>query len=613
MSKGDHKEEARVEPAVKQLLPPCQERCPVNEDIQRTNVLISLLSEDPARAKPGLIEIGDHLFEDNPFFPVCGYICGICESGCHYKSIGGSIRRRLLERFVGDHFLDRLDKKEEFEVERKDERIAVVGGGPAGIMCAYFLSRKGYRVTIFEASGRLGGALWLIPHYRMPKIVLQRVIENMVRMADIEVRYNTSIGEGKLSLDRLRKNGFKAVFIAKGTPAPRILTFNGMPVPNQDLEGVMYGQTFLSEMSRGILVKDAFKGKRVIVIGGGNPAFDAARSARRLGSVVTLIALECEDEKSRDRLPADHEEIRGAKQEGIKIIFSHGVSKILAREGRFTGIMAPRCIAVFDKQGRFNPQFQTEGINTLQADVLIISVGQGPNRVLFEKEGLLDDNGLLDLDPVTLQSNRKDWAFIGGDVRSLGLLVDALHDGREAAVSIERYLKGLDVGAGRRKSLEAIDMPKLKGTVARRGPDVSWTPPEKRMHFQLFEKGFTLQEAIREARRCMSCGPCISCKACMSAGIQEEIPAVEVRAQLCSGCGFCVSACRYSAAYLKDTERELSSATDLFRCKGCGICVSACPTGARILVDPDLEKRRREVYAFLQQERRRIAHGRIHP
>ncbi len=613
MWETSYREGARVEPAMKQLLPPCQERCPVNEDIQRTNVLISLLPEDPAQAKEGLIQIGDYLFEQNPFFPVCGYICGICEPGCHYKSMGGAIRRRLLERFVSEVYLNRLDRKEEFGAERNSDPVAVVGGGPAGLMCAFFLSRRGYRVTIFEASGRLGGALWLIPHYRLPKIVLQRVIENMVRMADIEVRYNSRVGEGKLTLERLRKNGFKAVFIAKGTPAPRVLTFNGVQVDHQDLEGVVYGQTLLAEMSRGILVKDYFQGKRVIVIGGGNPAFDAARSARRLGAIVTLIALECEDEKSRDRLPADHEEVRGARQEGIKIMYSHGVSKILGRDGRFTGVMAPRCESVFDKEGRFNPQFQTEGINTLQGDVLVISVGQGPNRVLFEKEGLLDENGRLDMDSVTLQSNRKDWVFIGGDVRSLGLLVDALHDGREAAESIERYLKGLSVGAGRRRTFEALDIPRLKGTVYRSGPDVTWTPADKRMHFQLFEKGFTLEEAIREARRCLSCGPCISCKACMAVGIQEAIPAVDVRAQLCSGCGICVSACRYNAAHLKDLERELISGTDLFRCKGCGMCVSACPTGARKLVDSDLEKRRREVYASLQQERRRISYGRIHP
>ena len=210
--------EASVEPAIKQCLAPCQERCPINEDIQRTNVLISLLPEDINQAKEGLIQIGDYLFENNPLFPVCGYVCGICELGCNYQSKGGSIRRRLLKRFVSDYFLNHLDEKKEYDVVKDKGNVAVIGGGPGGLMCAFHLGRKGYRVTIFEASGRLGGALWLIPHYRLPKIVLQRVIENMLRVAGVEVKYNSRIGEGNLSLDKLKKDGYKAVFIAKGTP-----------------------------------------------------------------------------------------------------------------------------------------------------------------------------------------------------------------------------------------------------------------------------------------------------------------------------------------------------------------------------------------------------------
>ncbi len=315
--------------------------------------------------------------------------------------------------------------------------------------------------------------------------------------------------------------------------------------------------------------------------------------------MITQIALECEDEKSRDRLPADHEEIRGARQEGIKVIFSHGVSRILGRNGKFTGILAPKCTSVFDREGRFNPQFQTQGINTLQADVLVISVGQGSNRNLFEGEGLLDENGRLDVNPLTLQSNRKDWVFVGGDVRSLGMLVDALKDGREAARSIERYLKGLNIVSGRKRYVEALDMPLLKGNRSFSGSEVEWLPPGKRMHFQLFEKGFTLEEAVREARRCLSCGPCISCKACVSIGIQKEIPIVTVREGLCSGCGICVSACRYDSAHVKDVNGALLSGTDLFRCKGCGMCVSACPTKARTLSDAELETRRADVYASL--------------
>ncbi|HOO91430.1 MAG TPA: NAD(P)-binding protein, partial [Syntrophales bacterium] len=150
--------EACVEPAVKQLLPPCQERCPINEDIQRTNVLMSLLPGDPEEAKAGLIQIGDYLFENNPLFPVCGFVCGICELACNYQSKGGAIRRRLLKRFLSDSYLDHLDHKKELDVIKDKGNVAVVGGGPGGLMCAFDLSKKGYRVTIFEATNRLGGA-----------------------------------------------------------------------------------------------------------------------------------------------------------------------------------------------------------------------------------------------------------------------------------------------------------------------------------------------------------------------------------------------------------------------------------------------------------------------
>ncbi len=588
-----------VEPAVKQFLPPCQMQCPINEDIQRTNVLISLLPNDPAKAKDGIRQIGDYLFDKNPFFPVCGYICGICELGCNYKVKGGSIRRRLLKRFLSEQFLEGLDKKEEFDIVKDKENVAVIGGGPGGLMCAFNLSRKGYRVTIFEASNRLGGTLWLIPHYRLPKDVMMRVMQNMVRLAGIEVKYNSKIGDSKLSIDKLRKEGFKAIFIAKGTPSPRILTYKGEAVANQDLAGVMYGQTFLYEVSRGILEKDYFEGKSAIVIGGGNVAFDVARSARRLGGKVTVVALESEDKKSKDGIPADHEEIRGAWEEGIDVVYSRGVKKIVGRSGKFIGIESPKCTSVFDKNGRFKPQMDEEDMITINGDVLILSVGQGPERAFFENEGLLDENGRLDIDPITLQSRQKDNVFIGGDVRKVGFMVDAIHEGIEAAETIERYFKGIDLYAGRKRDFEALTIPVLNDEDYRTEPEVVWIPPEKRLHFKMFERGFSLEEAIEEAKRCLYCGPCVSCKACVSIGINEELPIIKVNEALCSGCGICLTACHYNSAHLINANGVLVSKTDMFRCKACGLCVSACPTGARDIIGTDIEERLRDAHATL--------------
>lgn len=595
---------ASVEAAIKQFLPPCQERCPINEDIQRTNVLISMLPEDPVQAREGLIQIGDYLYEKNPFFPVCGYVCGVCELGCNYKTKGGSIRRRLLKRFVSDNYLSYLDKKEEYDIVKGKENVAVIGGGPAGLMCAFELGRRGYRVTIFEALNRLGGALWLIPHYRLPKDVLQRVIQNMLRIAGVDVKLGVSIGDGKLSLEKLRKQGYQAVFIAKGTPQPRILTFGKDPVENQDLAGVMYGQSFLYEVSRGILPGDYFEGRKIIVIGGGNVAFDVARSARRLGGDVTVVSLESEDKTSKDGLPADQEEIKGAWEEGINMVCSRGVSSIIGKGGKFTGIRTPLCTCVFDKEGRFNPSFDLSDVMTIDGEILIITVGQGPDRTLLQHEGLLDESGRLAVDPLTLQSTRKDWVFVGGDVRRVGYMVDALKDGIEAAESIERHLKGMDISSGRKKEFEAFDIPQLKDADYKEEPEIVWIPPEKRMHFQLFERGFTLAEAIEEARRCLCCGPCVSCKACVSIGLQKDIPAVIVNKNLCSGCGICVSSCHYGAAYLRQENGSVISATDTYRCKACGMCVSACPAQARELTGIDMQDRIVEVFSSLQEARR---------
>ena len=329
---------ANTEMAVKQCLPPCQIKCPINEDIQRTNVLISLLPEDLSLAKEGIIQISDYLYDKNPFFNICGYICGICELECNYSKKGGAIKRRLLKRFLSDVYTEHLKQRGEFKILKNKEKVAVIGGGPGGLMCAYHLSKRGYNVTIIEASDQLGGALWLVPDYRLPKDVLKTTVENLVRVAGIDVRYHSRLGSGDLTLEELKQEGFKAVFLATGLPYPRVLTFEGQSVEGQDLSGVMYGLTYLYEVSHGNIAPDYFKGKKVIVTGGGNVAFDVARSVKRQGGEVTIVCLECEDKDSKDGIPADEEEIRGAWEEGIRTVYSRGVRKIAGQNGRFKGI-----------------------------------------------------------------------------------------------------------------------------------------------------------------------------------------------------------------------------------------------------------------------------------
>ncbi len=311
---------------------------------------------------------------------------------------------------------------------------------------------------------------------------------------------------------------------------------------------------------------------------------------------TTIVSLECENKKSKDGIPADEEEIRGAWEEGIRIVYSRGVRKIIGEGVRVKSIECPRCTSVFDESG-FNPQFDTSDNIELNGDVLIITVGQGPERATLQKEDLLDEKGMLAVDPLTLQSRKKEWVFIGGDLRRIGFMAEAMKEGLVAAESIERYLRGLDIQEGRKIDFESQDIPLRRYYLDE--PEVLWIPPEKRMHFQLFEKGFTLMEAVEEAKRCLTCGPCISCKACVSVGIQEALPTVKVNDERCCGCGICSSVCYYSSAQLKEVQGKRKSTTDMFKCKSCGMCVVACPSGARELTGCNMEKRIQEVYASL--------------
>jgi NADPH-dependent glutamate synthase beta subunit-like oxidoreductase/Fe-S-cluster-containing hydrogenase component 2 len=586
---------SHVEQALKQLLPPCQIKCPINEDIQRTNVLISLLPNNPEEAKNGIIQISEHLYERNPLFNICGYVCGLCELECNYKDWGGAVRRRLLKRFLADTYTEYLKEKPELSIAKVHGDVAIIGGGPSGLMAAFQLSKKGYRVTIFEASDRLGGALWLIPEYRLPRNVLATAVETLIRVAGIDVRYNTKLGEGRTTVSRLLKDGFKSVFIAKGTPNARHLTFGKGTVEGQELSGVMYGLDFLYEVSHGNIASEYFKDKKIIVIGAGNVAFDTARTARRLGGQVSMVCLECEDKSHRDGIPADEDEIRGAWEEGIRIYPSRGVRKISGHNGKFEKINCPRCSRVYNEQG-FNPEFDMSDEIELNGDVVIITIGQAADRELLKKEGLLDEAGRLAVDPHTLQSQVNRNVFIGGDVRRVGFMVEAMMEGINAAEFIHQYLNEEHFTTVK-KEYESFNLPERP--LYKTPTEVLWIPPEQRLHFHMFEKGLTLREAIDEAKRCATCGPCVSCKACISIGFEKSLYAVKVDEAKCSGCGACVYVCNYEAARLKPKDGKLISDTDIFRCKSCGMCLPACPSGARTLSDDQTAQNVQKAIALL--------------
>jgi NADPH-dependent glutamate synthase beta subunit-like oxidoreductase/coenzyme F420-reducing hydrogenase delta subunit/NAD-dependent dihydropyrimidine dehydrogenase PreA subunit len=583
--------DAKAVAAAKQYLPPCEIRCPIHEDIQRTNVLISLLPLNKKEAHAGILQIGDYLFETNPFFTVCGYICGLCERDCNYAAVGGAIKRRLLKRFLSDTYTAALSKQEPYGITKDKEKVAVIGGGPGGLLCAWELSKKGYAVTIFEAQQKLGGAVRLIPDYRLPKEVLDTAIDNMIRIGGITVELGQSV-TGDTFIPDLKKQGFKAFFVASGTTLARPLTFGTERVSWQDLKNVQYGLDFLQAVQDGKIAPDYFKGKKVVVIGGGNVAFDAARTAYRVGGEVTVVSLETWDKKHRDGIPADHEEIEGAHQEGIRIEYQRGVRVISGKGGTFKTIECPKCVGVFDDKG-FNPRFDTSDVIEIEGDALLITIGQSWDKAFLETTGLFDERGRLAVDPLTLQSLTKPEIFVGGDVRKIGFMVDAMAEGKQAADSIDKYLRG---EALERWLLRYEQTERPHKNVYRPATTVKWTPPAERRSFDLYEFGLTLEQAVQEAHRCLECGPCLSCKACVTAGLQVNLPTVQVDEGLCSGCGICVTACNYDTAHLVEipdtvgrrvVEPRFVSFSDPLKCKACGQCVSACPSGARALV-PDI-------------------------
>ena len=361
-------------------LAPCQIRCPLGEDIQRNHVLISELPLTEEVDEELVLEIGHEIFEQNPLFPIiCGNICGLCEEECNYKDETGAIRRRKIIQPLGKIYMKYLETAPKLPKPTK-EKVAVVGGGPSGLMCAFDLSKRGYNVTIFNERSELGGALRFIPKYRLPTEILDSLLGSIIRIGNIKVENDIKIEkDGKKSLDDLNKEGYKAIFIATGTPNPRILRIESETpefkeliqklVDGDESQGIKFGINLLYDVDRGDVPLNLYKGKKVIVIGGGNVAFDVGRTARRLGGKVTIMCLENSDKSSPDGIPADVEEIDEAQEEGIKIIYSRGVDGVITKKGKFKKIKTIQCKSVFTEEGRFNPKFDQDDVKIGRAHV----------------------------------------------------------------------------------------------------------------------------------------------------------------------------------------------------------------------------------------------------
>lgn len=588
---------------VSPLVGPCQDRCPIGRSIQRHNIelghLAKMIKAGLAKEQEFLV-LYDEIFNINPLFGVCGYVCGICEEHCNRNEIDSAVRNRLLERFIFDWYRKSVEKgsipryRPIETTTKKEEKIGIVGGGPAGLVAAFILVKQGYKVDIFERNLKLGGALRWIPSYRLPKDALDFAIDQIVTPLNIMVHTDTY-----KTIEELQKEGHKAIFIATGTPLPRPL-----PKIAEGYDAVENAVDVLRQVSEGTAEKEKYAGKTVLVIGGSGVAVDAARAVRRFGAEVLIACLESEDRSSKDGILAPIDEEIEAKEEGINFYYSRNLEEIQSKEERME-LTLSLCTSVYELvEGRklFKPDFDKTDTISLTVDRIIFAIGQMPDRAYLKE--LLDEKGRLVADPATL-ATKKEGVFAGGDVLAIGRAAEAIRQGLIAAESIKRYLEGRELKGWKTGEYDVAGLPYRKGKVEPKPPlSIKRLSPQKRLaNFDLIEKEMTLEEIISEAERCLHCGPCENCQACVALHMRDELSKMTCIDENCDGCAYCIETCPYESIklieYMKDGQIKKTIETNSILCRGCGLCQATCPKNGCAISGFTLDQLRAQVDAAL--------------
>ena len=501
---------------------PCKAACPAHVPVQG---YLKLAAQGRYTDALELIK------KENPFPAVCGRICNKrCEAECTRGSVDEAVAIDEVKRFIADHDMNeatRFIPKMVNQIGRPyTEKIAIIGAGPAGMSCAYYLANKGYPVTVFDRNPVPGGMLTLgIPAFRLEKDVLNAEID-ILREMGVEFRCGVEVGRG-VTIQQLRDEGYKGFYLAIGAQKSAKLN-----IPGEELEGVFGGVEFLREVNLG---NKPAVGKRCAVIGGGNVAMDVCRSAVRLGAEETYIIYR----RSQDEMPADPEEVKEAMEEGVKFRFLNAPVEIIGRDGKVSALKVEAMeLGEPDEKGRRRP-IGTGKFETIELDSVIGAIGQTVDWGGLDVGRLVTTKkGTAEADALTYQTAQPD-IFVGGDCYTgPSFAINAIAAGKEAAISLHRYVHpGQTLTAGRdRREYRALDKEHVMLDVASFDNDRRQQPGYNAAKAKTFADArvtFTEEQVRKECARCLGCG------------------ATKVDSYLCIGCGLCTTKCKFDAIHLK--------------------------------------------------------------
>lgn len=598
----------------------CQDACPVHTDACG---YVTAIAEGRYRDAYRIARA------TNPFASICGRVCGApCEMNCRRGAVDSPVSIRALKGFVTAQFGPETGNFDDYHAGANvkmlppnpgayDEKIAIIGAGVSGLTAAHDLARTGYKVTVFESSAEAGGMLTAgVPVFRLDRDLVRKEIDAILSLG-VEIRYNMRLGRD-MTISSLRRDGFKAIFLGIGLPKGRKLPLPGAEAPN-----VYDGLEFLRSFNEG---KPMPLGKRIVVIGGGNVAYDVARSAvRPADALATREDIDAEMERGehtaydvarsvlrlsgdkqvhvvclekRYQMPADKREIDEGEEEGIYLHDGRGPKEVIVANGKATALRTVKCTAVFDENGKFNPQLDESSVEDIEADTIFFAIGQTSDLSFLTPEDGVDSNrGLIKVNPETYQTTAPDVFACGDIAHGPRLFIHAVASAQVAARSMHDYLRGFrtDIKISKQWHPAAYEMTDGWQVLPRHEPPVIESQHRATTIDQV-ELIFPEARAREQASRCLRCNVntvfdtsiCIACNGCVDVCPQSIIRLIGLSTLIQDDEWLEAAATDLDVPpeYLKSLPParldELGGimTKDESRCIRCAMCASRCPTHA---------------------------------